>query len=59
MSLLRSKGRPLAVVATLAGGLALVAPTAASASDAHSHGRLAVQQVNLVSDVPGKAEVST
>jgi uncharacterized protein (TIGR03118 family) len=55
MSLLRSKSRPLAVVATLAGGLALVAPTAASASDADSHGGLAVQQVNLVSDVPGKA----
>src|ERR1700710_2790689 len=55
MSLLRSKSRPLAVVATLAGGLALVPPAAASASDVQSHGGLAVQQVNLVSDVPGKA----
>ncbi|GAA1637333.1 TIGR03118 family protein [Kribbella alba] len=50
---LRTKGRPLAVVAALIGGLALVAPSAASAqqSSGHSDG-FAVKQVNLVSDLP-------
>ncbi|HEU4947896.1 MAG TPA: TIGR03118 family protein [Kribbella sp.] len=57
MSYLRSKGRPLAVVAALASSLALVAPATADASREHhrSHAGLAVQQVNLVSDVPGLA----
>ncbi|MGW6201196.1 TIGR03118 family protein [Kribbella sp. NPDC055110] len=50
---LRSKGRPLAVATTLATSLALIAPATA---DAHrSRPPLAVQQVNLVSDQPGKA----
>jgi uncharacterized protein (TIGR03118 family) len=57
MQLLRSKGRQLAVATAFIGGLALVAPSAASAHDSHGspHGSLAVQQVNLVSDVPGQA----
>ncbi|TCM46106.1 TIGR03118 family protein [Kribbella sp. VKM Ac-2568] len=57
MSLFRTKGRPLAVATAVLGGLALVAPSTASAHDSHGHGSrdLAVQQVNLVSDVPGKA----
>jgi uncharacterized protein (TIGR03118 family) len=49
----RSKGRPLAVATALVGSLALVAPATA---DAHGSSQaLAVQQVNLVSDEPGKA----
>lgn len=57
MSLLSSKGRPLAVLTVVASGLALVAPATADASrDRHgSHDGLAVQQVNLASDVAGKA----
>ena len=57
MSLFRTKGRPLAVATAVLGGLALVAPSTASAHDSHGQGSrdLAVQQVNLVSDVPGKA----
>jgi uncharacterized protein (TIGR03118 family) len=51
---LRSKGRPLVVASALIGGLALVAPTAASAHSSYGHD-LVVQQVNLVSDLPGKA----
>lgn len=54
---LRFKGRPLAATA-LVGGLALVAPSIASAHQSYgldSRDSLAVQQVNLVSDVPGKA----
>ena len=61
MQLLRSKGRPFAVATAVIGGLALVAPSAASAHDSHGspHGSsLAVQQVNLVSDVPGKAPLT-
>jgi uncharacterized protein (TIGR03118 family) len=50
---LRSKGRPLAVATAFISGLALVAPATASAHG--SHHALAVQQVNLVSDQPGKA----
>jgi uncharacterized protein (TIGR03118 family) len=50
---LRTKGRPLAVATALLSGLALVAPATASAHG--SHHSLAVQQVNLVSDQPGKA----
>jgi uncharacterized protein (TIGR03118 family) len=50
---LRSKGRPLAAATVLVSGLALVAPATA---DAHGSPHvLAVQQVNLVSDQPGKA----
>jgi uncharacterized protein (TIGR03118 family) len=50
---LRTKGRPLAVVAALIGGLALVAPGAASAHQSSGEDRaLVVQQVNLVSDLP-------
>ncbi|QNE19597.1 TIGR03118 family protein [Kribbella qitaiheensis] len=53
---LRTKGRSLTVATALLGGLALVAPSTASAhqSSGQHHG-LAVQQVNLVSDVPGQA----
>jgi uncharacterized protein (TIGR03118 family) len=51
---LRSKGRPLAVATAVLGGLALIAPTTASAHQ-QSPRPLAVQQVNLVSDQPGKA----
>jgi uncharacterized protein (TIGR03118 family) len=49
---LRTKGRPLAVVAALIGGLTLVAPGTASAhqSSGHDHG-LTLRQVNLVSDL--------
>jgi uncharacterized protein (TIGR03118 family) len=57
MSFLRSTGRPASVVAAIAGGMALLAPASADASH-NSHGAadgLAVQQVNLVSDVPGMA----
>ena len=52
---LRLTGRPLAVATAFIGGLALVAPTAASAHESPSSSGLAVQQVNLVSDEPGKA----
>jgi len=53
---LRSKGRPLAVAAAVLGGLALIAPTTASA-DQQSPTPLAVRQVNLVSDEAGKASL--
>jgi uncharacterized protein (TIGR03118 family) len=53
---LRTKGRPLAVATALLGGLALVAPSTASAHESYGHHHdLAVQQVNLVSDLPGMA----
>ncbi|WP_112248635.1 TIGR03118 family protein [Kribbella monticola] len=53
---LRTKGRPLAVATALIGGLALVAPSTASAHESYGHHHdLAVQQVNLVSDLPGMA----
>jgi uncharacterized protein (TIGR03118 family) len=54
---LRSKGRPLAVATAIIGGLALVAPNIASAHVSYGHDPdgLALQQVNLVSDVPGVA----
>jgi uncharacterized protein (TIGR03118 family) len=53
---LRTKGRPLAVATALIGGLALVAPSTASAHVSYGHNHdLAVQQVNLVSDLPGQA----
>jgi uncharacterized protein (TIGR03118 family) len=54
---LRSKGRPLAVATAVLGGLALIAPTTASAHQ-QSGTPLAVQQVNLVSDQPGKAALT-
>jgi len=49
----RSKGRPFAAAAALLGAAALIAPATASAHG--SRHSLAVQQVNLVSDQPGKA----
>jgi uncharacterized protein (TIGR03118 family) len=49
----RSKRRPLAVATALVGGLALLAP--AVPASAHRAHQLAVRQVNLVSDQPGKA----
>jgi uncharacterized protein (TIGR03118 family) len=53
---LRTTGRPLAVATALIGGLALVVPSTASAHESYGHHRdLTVQQVNLVSDLPGKA----
>jgi uncharacterized protein (TIGR03118 family) len=53
---LRFRGRTIAVATAMLGGLALVAPSTASAqSSAQSHGGLAVHQVNLVSDLPGMA----
>jgi uncharacterized protein (TIGR03118 family) len=55
---LRFKGRPLAAATALVGGLALVVPATASAHESYGHDSrhdLAVHQVNLVSDVPGKA----
>ena len=57
---LRSKGRPLAVATAFIGGLALVAPATASAHQDHhaSSTHLAVQQVNLASDLPGKAALT-
>jgi uncharacterized protein (TIGR03118 family) len=56
---LRTKGRPLAVAAALIGGLALVAPSAASANQSSGHGDgFKVKQVNLVSDVPGMAPLT-
>jgi uncharacterized protein (TIGR03118 family) len=58
MSFLSSKARPLAVLATVASSLAIVAPAAAHATGAQSlasQDGLGVQQVNLVSDVPGMA----
>ena len=56
---LRSKGRPLAVATAIVGGLALVAPATATAHSSHGGSRhLAVQQVNLVSDIPGKAALT-
>ncbi|WP_329004256.1 TIGR03118 family protein [Kribbella sp. NBC_00709] len=51
---LRSKGRPLAAAAAVVSGLALIAPAPASAHQSR-HTPLDVQQVNLVSDLPGKA----
>ncbi|HEX5115586.1 MAG TPA: TIGR03118 family protein [Pseudonocardiaceae bacterium] len=60
MSLLR---RPLVVVAAAAGMLALGVPAVASPGpshhgDRHDDRKLAVQQVNLVSDVPGLAPLT-
>lgn len=56
MSFVRS-GRSFAVIAAVAGGLALVMPGSADAGRGHqvSPDGLAVRQVNLVSDVPGMA----
>jgi uncharacterized protein (TIGR03118 family) len=51
------KGRPLAMTTALIGGLALIAPSTASAHQSHHHHPLAVQQVNLVSDQKGKASL--
>jgi uncharacterized protein (TIGR03118 family) len=56
MPLLR-KGRPLAITTALISGLALIAPTTASAHQSHRPHHLAVQQVNLVSDQKGKASL--
>lgn len=60
MSLLR---RPFVVVAAAAGMLALGVPAVASSGpshhgDRHDDGKFAVQQVNLVSDVPGLAALT-
>lgn len=55
---LRFKGRTLATATAVLGGLALVAPGIASAHESSgpdSRNSLALHQVNLVSDVPGKA----
>lgn len=55
---LRFKGRTFAAATAVLGSLALVAPATASAHESYGHdsrNSLAVQQVNLVSDVPGKA----
>ncbi|GAA1567089.1 TIGR03118 family protein [Kribbella sancticallisti] len=55
---LRFKGRTFAAATAVIGSLALVAPSTASAHKSYGHdspGALAVQQVNLVSDVPGMA----
>lgn len=67
-------GRPLAVVAAAAGLLALAVPAVATASPAHQHGdqhhgrdhgrgpdgdrAFQVHQVNLVSDLPGRAALT-
>ena len=53
---LLAKSRPLAMTTALIGGLALIAPSTASAHQSHHH-PLAVQQVNLVSDQKGKASL--
>ena len=53
---LLAKSRPLAMTTALIGGLALIAPSTASAHQSH-HSPLAVQQVNLVSDQQGKASL--
>jgi uncharacterized protein (TIGR03118 family) len=53
--------RPLAVLAAAAGILALAAPAAAaspSQNGHHDNGKFGVHQVNLVSDVPGKASIT-
>ncbi|GAA1541992.1 TIGR03118 family protein [Kribbella lupini] len=60
MSLRRSRRSArtgtIALATAVTAGLALVAPSTASAHGYHPSGHdLAVQQVNLVSDVPGKA----
>jgi uncharacterized protein (TIGR03118 family) len=58
---LRFKGRTFAAATAVLGGLALVAPVTASAHESYGHdsrNSLAVQQVNLVSDVPGKAPLT-
>lgn len=55
---LRFKGRTFAAAVAVIGSLALVAPSTASAHGSSGHpsrNALAVSQVNLVSDVPGKA----
>jgi uncharacterized protein (TIGR03118 family) len=61
MSLLSSKARPLAVLATMASGLAVIAPVAADAGadpQARQQDGLAVRQVNMVSDLPGRARLT-
>ncbi|TWD80279.1 uncharacterized protein (TIGR03118 family) [Kribbella amoyensis] len=56
---LRLKGRPVALATALLGGLALMAPGTAVAHRSHPpRTDLAVQQVNLVSDLPGKAALT-
>ena len=53
--------RPLAVLAAAAGILALAAPAAAASpshNGHHDNGKFGVHQVNLVSDVPGKASIT-
>ena len=55
----RKKGRSVALATALIGGLALVAPGTASAHGSlPSPSGLEVQQVNLVSDVPGLAPLT-
>lgn len=57
MSRLTASARTLSVLTATVGGLALAVPaTAASSHD--DAGRFAVQQVNLVSDIPGKATIT-
>src|SRR6201990_1972343 len=53
--------RTLAVAIAAAGGLTLAAPTAAFASSGsphHQSGDLKLNQVNLASDIPGKAPLT-
>jgi uncharacterized protein (TIGR03118 family) len=57
----RRSPRTLAVLIAAAGGLALAAPTAAFASTGSPHhqgGDLKLNQVNLASDIPGKAPLT-
>ncbi|MFF1823781.1 TIGR03118 family protein [Kribbella sp. NPDC058245] len=54
----RLKGRPVILATVLVGGLGLVAPAANAHPYGGPHGGLAVQQVNLVADQPGKAALA-